>query len=232
MKTPTIVLILVVVATSAIALSQSRQNSTSDIRVIHRPQGVSIRSLLRPSDETVVITEGIAGPPLEIAFSSGEARAQFELESLSRRENALLTVRVESATSSLNAAETWITSTVRLTILDILSPGQSALDGKWGDVEIDTKSDAMLLRVDGGELRLGTTLVSAGDFAVWEPSRTYVVSLRVVPLEKAVHIGVVYEVGSDQKLLPQKRSRGSAMPSPTGLKGRDLTALRKSIVQH
>lgn len=215
----------------AIVVCDAPGQSESNKRTISLPQGASIRSVLRPSDEIVIVTDGVSGPPLEIAFPSEDAQRQYEWSALANRENTLLLVRVESVTSSLNSAETWITSTAKMRILETLSAGKSLSDGTWGDIAIDTKNAVMSITFDGGEVYLGKTLVSAGDFAVWEPNRTYLVSFRVVPEEKGVHLGVVYEVGADQNLLPQNRSRGSAMRPLSALKGRNLDDVRRLVRQ-
>lgn len=211
--------------------SQDPGTTRGRVRTIERPQGGSIRSLLRPSDEVVIVRDGIPGPPLDIVFENKREKAEFELERLSRRENALLLVRVESVNSSLDATESWITSTARMSILEILSAGDSPLDGTWGDATIDTKNRVMTFNFDGGEIRLATTLVSAGDFSIWKPTGTYLISFRVMPEQKATHIGVVYQIGPRGKLLAQPRSRGSSMRNPDGLKDRYLADVRKLVAR-
>jgi len=52
-------------------------------------------------------------------------------------------------------------------ILEILTPGTRPFDGNWGNVTIDSNRGIMTLSFDGGEVRLGKTLVSAGDFSVF-----------------------------------------------------------------
>ena len=97
--------------------------------------------MLRPSDEIDVVREGgITGDPLNIAFANKREAEEFELELLSRRDNALLLVRVESVDAALDATESWITSTARMRILEIWSGGEAPLDGTWGDATIDTKN--------------------------------------------------------------------------------------------
>jgi hypothetical protein len=199
-------------------------------RTIRRPQGVSIRSLLRPSDETVVIEEGVIwGPPLNVVFANKREAEEFELELLSRRDNALLLVRVESVDAALDATESWITSTARMKILEISPGGAAPLDGTWGDATFDTTNRDMTWRFDGGEMRFGKTLVSAGDFFVWEPKATYLISFFIHQEEKATHMGIVYQVGANGRLVVQRGARGSFMRTPDALKGRRLSDVRKSI---
>jgi hypothetical protein len=231
MRINSVLLFLLVVTPWLIASPQGQEKPDKAARTIGRPQGTSIRSLLRSTDEIVVVKDGIAGPPLEVAFSNDDERAQYEWELLSHRENALLLTRVESVNSSFDSTESWITSTARMRVLEILSPGNLPLDGKWGDVTIDTKNRLLTIDFDGGEIRLGKALISAGEYSVWEPKAKYLISFRVVPDEKSVHIGIVYQISSDEKLTAQKRSRGSAMLSPHGLRGRELSDVRKLIAR-
>ena len=210
---------------------QDAGRSRGKVRTIQRPQGVPIQSVLRPSDEIVVLREGIWGPPLTIDFANKREAEEFELELLSRRDNALLLVQVESMDSALDASESWIMSTARMKILEVWSRGLGPLDGTWGDVTIDTKSGEMTLKFDGGEMRFGKTLVSAGSFAYWEPKATYLMSFAVVPDQKAAHMGLVYQVGANGRLAAQRLSRGGEDFNVYALKGRRLSEVRKLIAR-
>ena len=223
---------LVIVAAGLGPPLQDAGRSRGKVRTIQRPQGVSIRSLLRPSDEIVVVGEGgITGPPLTIAFANNREAEEFELELLSRRNSALLLVRVEAVDAALDATESWITSTARMKIVETLSAGDAPLDGTWGDATIDTKNGDMTWHFDGGEMRFGKTLVSAGDFLVWEPKATYLISLLIVTDKKAAYMPVMYQVGKNGRLVPRRLSRGRSMRALTALQGRRLSDVRKLIAR-
>jgi hypothetical protein len=229
MKIVRVLVSLLIAMPSAAAPTQQPAKSSQKTRTISRPVGASIRSLLQPSDEIVVIRDGVPAPPLEVAFSSQQERERYEWELLSRPGNSLLRVRVESLTSALDSTESWITSTATLRILEVLASGDQLRDGNWGDMTIDTKGHSITLNFDGGEVRLGKTLVSAGDYSIWEQGAEYLISFRVVPDERATHIGLVYKASANGILSAPQRSRGSSMSNPKGLNGRQLADVRKSI---
>jgi hypothetical protein len=67
----------------------------------------------------------------------------------------------------------------------------------------------MTLSFDGGEIRIGKTLVSVGDYSVWERGAVYLISFRMVPQQKAVQMGVIYKVDPKENLMAPPRSRAS-----------------------
>lgn len=220
MKKPISLICGIAIGISCGVLSSAETNQ-DDARTITRPNGTSIRALLKPTDKLVVVTE-ISGPPLEIKFANDQERAQYELDILSNQQTAVLLARVNNVASRFDQGESWISSEITFDLIEVVKQGTVPIYGNWGNATIDTVSRRLTLNQDGGELLIGTTVVSAGDFALWEVGRTYLLSLAFVSEPRQAALGVVYRIGTNQELESQLRSRGSRTRSLRGLRGRLL----------
>ena len=182
--------------------------------------GSSIVTKIRPEDTSIEVKK-VTESPLYVLRNAPKS-VNEEVKHFGEGVHAVVLGQLVDVSPSLVDDDSWLETQGRL------RPSRVLRFRPDGPTKLDVRLE-FPITYDGGEIRIGATLVKFGRYPVLQPKRQYLFGVVIDPVRDLAEISFIFAVDSDGLVTPEVVWSDESSRPPSTFYGQQVTRLEREF---